>query len=74
MFANVSLESFFLLAANGRLPATPMNLRLEGSLVTLLTNELSYHRATHRETHCQHGIASFLVAIRDDDPFPQIHR
>jgi hypothetical protein len=74
MFSDMSLQLFLLLAADGSLPTTPMNLRLQGSLVTLLTNELSHHRAAHRETHCQHGVASFLVAIRDDDPFPQIHR
>jgi hypothetical protein len=74
MVADVPLQSFLLLAADGRLPATPMHLRLEGPLIALLTNELSHHRAAHRETHCQHRVASFLAAVRDDDPFPQIHR
>jgi hypothetical protein len=70
VFSDVSPQFFFLRAANRRLPPSPMNVRLERSLITLLANELPHHGAADRETRGQDRIAPLLVPVCANNSLP----
>jgi hypothetical protein len=74
MLFEMPSQLVFLLAANGWLSATQINLRLQSSQLALLANELAHHSATDRKTHRQNRVTSLLVSISGHNSPPQIHR
>lgn len=68
MVDQMLLELFEFFSSDGWLPPTPMHLRLERSLFTLLPNQLAHHRSADRKPLANRFLATFATFVSGNDP------